>query len=129
MSRVIHYTWENNMDSSEDLAGIRRCFEELKHHSVDPHNYKGLLFDVVFEIITADTYIAGIASKILDGEVIEAEERFLLGRSLLADKHRWQRPTGEVFDLQDHAEIGEYAIKVESLREKCHQALAPPTSS
>jgi hypothetical protein len=63
MSMVIHHTWENDMVSSEDLAGIRRCFEELKRQSVDPHNWKGLLFDVVFEIITADTYIAGIASK------------------------------------------------------------------
>ena len=115
------------MVSSKDVAEIRQCFEELKHHSVDPHSYSGFLFDVVFEIITADTYIAGIASKILDGDFIEVWERLLLGKSLLIDKHWWQRPTGEVFDLKGHAYINEYAIKVERLREKCYQALDSPT--
>jgi hypothetical protein len=110
------------------VGEIRQCFEELKRHSVDPHNYSGLLFDVVFEIVTADTYIAGIASRIVDGEVIEVGERFFLGKSLLIDKYWWQRPTGAVFDLRGHAGISEYAIKVERLREKCHQALAPPAS-
>ena|SRR5215470_4958760 len=117
------------MVSSKDVDEIRQCFDELKHHSVDPHNYSGLLFDVVFEIITADTYIAGVASKILDGEFIEVEERLLLGKSLLIDEHWWQRRTGEVFDMQDHADISEYAMKVERLREKCYQALAPPITT
>jgi hypothetical protein len=117
-----------NVDPRVRKVGeIRQCFEELKHHSVDPHNYSDLLFDVVFEIITPDTYIAGIASRIVDGEVIEVGERFFLGKSLFKDKY-WWRPTGEVFDLRSHADISEYAIKVERLREKCHQALDPPVS-
>ncbi len=116
------------MVSPEDVAEIRQCFERLEHHSVDPHNYSGLLFDVVFEIITVDTYIAGIASKILDGEFIETEERLFLGKSLLIDEHWWQRPTGEVFDMQDHADISEFAVKVERLREKCYRALAATTT-
>ena len=118
-----------NVDPGVRKVGeIRQCFEELKHHSVDPHNYSGLLFDVVCEIITADTYIAGIASRIVDGEVIEVGERFFLSESLLIDKYLWRRPTGAVFDLRDHAGIREFAIKIERLREKCHQALAPPVS-
>jgi hypothetical protein len=114
------------MVSPKDVAEIKQCFEELRHHSVDPYNYSGLLFDVVFEIITADTYIAGIANKILDKEFIEVEERFFLGKPLLVDKRWWQRPMGEAFDMQDHADISEYAIKVERLREKCYRALVPP---
>ena len=118
-----------NVDPRVRKVGeIRQCFEELKRHSVDPHNYSGLLSDVVFEIITADTYIAGIASRIMDGEVIEVGERPFLGKPLLIDKYLWQRFTGAVFDLRGHADISEYAIKVERLREKCHQALAPPVS-
>src|SRR5262249_10006476 len=118
-----------NVDPRVRKVGeIRQCFEELKHHSVDPHNYSGLLFDVVCEIITADTYIPGIASRIVDGEVIEVGERFFLGESLLIDKYLWRRPTGAVFDLRGHAGIREYAIKIERLREKCHQALALPVS-
>ena len=60
------------------VGEIRQCFEMLKDHSVDPHNYSGLLFDVLFEIITADTCIAGISSRTVDGEVIEVGDRFLL---------------------------------------------------
>jgi hypothetical protein len=112
------------MVSSKVIAEVKHRYENLKERSIDPHGYSGVLFDIAFEIITADTYIAGIASKILDRESIEPEERALLSKPLLKDGHWWQRPTGEEFDIQECVEMIRVASSIEELREKCNQALS-----
>lgn len=46
------------------MTEIRELYQALAKQSLDIHEYSGRLRDVVFEIFTADSYVAGIASKL-----------------------------------------------------------------
>ena len=59
------------------MTEMRNLFEVLAEQSLDIHEYAGRLFDVVFEILTADSFVAGIAGKLLDGDAVSTEERVL----------------------------------------------------
>lgn len=83
----------------------------------------GPLFQVVFEVITADTFIAGIASKILDGDPIEPRERVVVSSPVLIEERWWQCDNGQMFDVQEHTEIRKIAMNIERLRKKCNEVL------
>lgn len=112
------------MVSSKVIAEVKQCYEVLTQQSLDPHNYTYPLFQVVFEIITADTFVAGIASKILDGESVEPEERVIASSPLLLEEHWWQCDDGQLFDIQEHTEVCQVALSIERLRKKCNEVLS-----
>ena len=111
------------MVPSKVIAEIKQSYEALARQSIDPHNYTGYLFQVVFEIITADTFIAGIASKILDGEPIEPEDRAVVSSPVLIEERWWQCDDGQMYDVQGHAEVRQVAMNIEKLRKKCYDIL------
>ncbi len=104
-------------------AEIKRCYEALTDKRIDIHKYSGPLFDVVFEIITADTFVAGVASKLLDRDPVTREERNIISAQMLLEGRLWRLDNGQLFDLQAHAEIKEIAMTIETLRAKCNEAL------
>lgn len=112
------------MVSTEMMAAVKLAFDALEDQQLDIHRYSPPLSDVIFEIFSADSFIAGIAGKILDRDSISPEERTILDRPLLTDRRWWLRDNGELFDLQPHQEISNAANAVEDLRAKCKAALA-----
>lgn len=112
------------MVSSKIMIQIRDRFEVLAAHSLDVHEYSGRLFDVVFEIVTADTFVAGLASKLLDGGAVSSEERRFIDSPLLIEGHWWRCEDGQLFDIQPYPEVKVAAVAVEELRHKCNEALS-----
>lgn len=111
------------MVSAKMIAAVKLAFDALEGHQLDIHEFSPPLSDVVFEIFSADSFIAGIAGKILDRDDISPEERTILDRPLLTDRRWWRRDDGELFDLQAHPEVSAAANAVEDLRAKCKAAL------
>jgi hypothetical protein len=108
----------------EVKAEIERCYEAILHQSLNPSEYLGRAHDIVFEMITFETFIAGTASKILEGLRIDSvERRRVLERPLLLEGRWWQRESGQLFDTEQYPQIREYAIRIERLRSKCNDAL------
>lgn len=54
------------MVSSQDA--LRLSYEKLRRTSVSVLAYTGAVHDVVFEMVTADTFIAGVADRIVSGQ-------------------------------------------------------------
>lgn len=104
-------------------AEIKRCYEALANTGIDIHKYSGPLFDVVFEIISADTFVAGVASKLLDRDPVTREERAIISAQMLLEGRLWRLDNGKLFDLQSYAEIQAAATVIETLRAKCCEAL------
>lgn len=113
------------MVSPKLTAQIKEGFEALQRQKLEIHDYGPPLFDVVFEIYTADTFVAGIASKLIDRDPVAQEERVVVESPLMIESRWWRRDNGELFDLQPHAEILEAALAIEDLRVKCKTALGP----
>jgi hypothetical protein len=102
---------------------------ESEERAIDLHQYSGPLFDVVFEIITADTFVAGVASKIVDREAVTPEESAVVTSPLLLESRMWRCDDGEIFDIQPYPEIHRVATSIESLRAKCQEALSLANNS
>jgi hypothetical protein len=111
------------MVSAQIIAEIRGSFEALGQQRLDIHQYSPPLFDVVFEIISADTFIAGIASKLLDRDAVGPEERAVVDHPLLVERRWWRLENGELFDIEPYVEIYKVAVAVEDLRMKCRAAV------
>lgn len=111
------------MVSPKIIDEIRGLYEALTEQSLDIHEYSDRMFDVVFDIITADTYVAGVATKIIDGDPIAPKERNFIGRPLLMEDRWWRCDDGELFDIQRYPRVKLVASTVESLRHKCNDAL------
>src|ERR1700730_11914324 len=111
------------MVSSKGTAEIRRCYEALKEKKLDIHRYSGFLFDVVFKITTADTFVAGVASKLVDRDTVAPEEKIVVSAPLLLEDRWWRCDDGQLFDLEPYAEIRKVARSIESLRAKCKDVL------
>lgn len=109
------------MVSAKVLEKVRRQYES-DDRVIDLDRYKGDLFDVVFEIVTADTFVAGVASKILDQEPPTEEEKSVVARPLFSEG-LWLRESGGSVDLRPHLEIYRVAHAIETLRTICNQAL------
>ena len=110
---------------SELTAEIKRHFEALQQQRLEIHDYAPPLFDVVFKIYTADTFVAGIASKLIDRDPVTPEEKVVVASPLMIERRWWRRDNGELFDLQPHAEVVEAALAIEDLRVKGKAALGP----
>lgn len=111
------------MVSSELMRELQERFDALARSVIEPGNYTGSLFDVAFEITTADTFVAGVASKIIDGDRMTKEDESIVQRPLLLEGRRWQCEDGSVFDLNKSPEIKRVALAVEQLRATCATAL------
>ncbi len=111
------------MVSPKFITEIRDLYDALAELSLDIHEYSGPLFDVVFDVVTADSFVAGIASKLLDRNTITAEERAFIATPRLIDGGWWRCDDGQLFDIRPYASVMVVADAVERLRRKCDKAL------
>ena len=111
------------MVPAEVIEELRQLYESSADRAIDLHRYSGPLFDVVFEIITADTFVAGVASKLLDRQAVTPEEADVVNSPLLLDSRMWLRDDRRLFDIKPYPEIHRVAMYLERLRAKCHEAL------
>lgn len=111
------------MVSSKLIREIGKRYEALMQKSIELGKYNGALFDVAFEITTAETFVAGVASKIVDHNQLTADDKLIVGRPFMLESRWWKRASGSLFDLNEHPEISRAAIAIEELRAACERAL------
>ena len=92
---LVDIFWKDNMVSPELLKEVEERFDVLSQSSIEPGNYTGSLFDVAFEITTADTFVAGVASKIIDRDRLTKQDKAIVQRPLLLEGRWWQCDDGQ----------------------------------
>ena len=105
------------------MREMKELFDAVVHSSIELGNYTGPLFDVAFEITTAETFVGGVASKIIDRDRITKRDRLVVQHPLLLEGRWWQCDDGNVFDLRVNPEINSRAMTIEKLRATCAKAL------
>ncbi len=106
------------MVSPEMSAMLRESYSKLQTYSLDVNAYDDWQQDVVFDMTTIDTYLAGLASRLLSGQAITREEKTMLLYPFLVDEvwnGHWVRQT----DLSGIPEILRYAQVIEQTRASC----------
>jgi hypothetical protein len=110
------------MVSAKVLKDLSYLFNS-SDRAIDMTRYDDELSDVVFDINTADSFVAGVASKILDREDLLPEEQAFIRKALFLRDGIWEDSDGKTYDLRAHGEIYSVALAVERLRKKCCEAL------
>lgn len=122
--RAFYTAREDNMVSSKALENLRKYFTDLANQKVaDINEYTGTLRDVLFDLITADTYVAGIATKILDGDPVESYEVSFVSVPFLKNEHFWQLRDGREVDIEQNPDILAHAKIIEKVRKVCYDIL------
>ena len=57
------------------MTELRKSYDAVRRSTIDPHDYEGPLFDLVFDLITTETFLAGSASKVIDGDLAIPQRR------------------------------------------------------
>lgn len=110
------------MVPSKIVSELNFFYETVKSQTITPHDYSGDDADIVFEIITAETFVAGIACTLLNLKSIKLNEKLILGNELMKNGE-WLLENGGKFSLWHLTEVMEYAKNVEALRIACLKIL------
>jgi hypothetical protein len=101
---------------------LKLNYKKLRDTSVSIIDYQdSAVHDVVFEMVTADTYIAGVADRLLHGPKIREEHRRIISQDQLHG-NAWILQDGTRFDLTPYPELLEYARIIENVRQACLRA-------
>jgi hypothetical protein len=107
------------MVSAKVKRDLEIAFKDLANTSVDLDLYSGKLLSVAFDVFTSDTFIAGIADKILSGDTVDNNDRIILAKPLILDEICWVTNNGQTVDIKDDKLLFELAQKIENLRKIC----------
>ena len=102
---------------------LKMAFDKLRNTKISVLNYQGELKNVVFDMATAESFIAGIADQVLGGQPIAAEHRSGLAQEVF-NGTAWLSTDGERFDLTASPELLEYAQAIDDARKACVNAQA-----
>lgn len=107
------------MVSSKVKRNLEIAFEDLANTPINLDSYSGKLLSVAFDVVTSDTFIAGIADKILSGDVVDSNDRIILAKPLIVDRVYWVDNTGQITDIKNDEMLFELARKIENVRKIC----------
>ena len=98
---------------------LRATFNEfLTLTPPDIHDYEGDVSDAVFDIMTIDSHVAGLATKLIGGGELTSFERDSLSKSILVNGSEFVSVTSprEPISLTHFQSVLEYARGLEELR-------------
>jgi hypothetical protein len=101
---------------------LRQLFDQSSKTSVSVRKYQGQTADAAFEICTADTFVAGIASRVLEGQKPESAFLAILANPLM-NGTCWVMPDKQLVDLSATPELLQAARLVEDLRMECRKVV------
>ena len=104
------------------MTRLNDLLEQLRLTPIRVGQYQDLLGDVAFELATADTFIAGIATELLERRRPSHAAMPILQRPLL-ERAAWVMSTGQNVDLSDQLELLRAAELLEQLRRECLAAV------
>jgi hypothetical protein len=101
------------------MSHLERLFFALKTKThTRMSDYDGAMADVVFEILTADSLLAGIADTILTGHIPNRAIVPYLAHGTLSGSV-WCMPDGELVDLANQPELLAHARLLDQMRLAC----------
>ena len=98
---------------------LRESFEQLQTSAVDLNRYEGSQLDWAFDIVTLDSYVAGLATRLLAGETVPFEDRPILFCEPYLVDNLWNGHWARNVDLTGIPEMLKCAQAIERTRAAC----------
>lgn len=100
------------------MSHLERLFFRLRTTTTRMSDYDGAMAGVVFEILTADSFLAGIADTILTGHVPNRAIVPYLSQGTLSGSV-WRMPDGALVDLANQPDLLAHAQLLDQVRLAC----------
>jgi hypothetical protein len=100
------------------VNALRASFDQLSKASIKARDYGGDLSDVVFDMLSAESFVAGVADRLLSGQQMLFEHRSVITDDLLRG-NAWISQSRAPFDLTPYPEVLEYARTIDETRKAC----------
>jgi hypothetical protein len=114
------------MVSSKVEAQLREAFDALCKCTIEVHDYAGDAFAAVFDIYTQESFVAGIAEKLLNHAVIGEQDRRIVATNHLHG-HCWLMvESGKRVSLAHLPEVLEYAQRINDVQRLCLRLMGRP---
>src|SRR4051794_27142189 len=99
---------------------LRELFDQMSSCRVRMQDYTGPISDVVFDMLTADAFLAGIATTLIDRAPLQSAHRLTLDAPLL-EGSMWVLADGRKIDLMAHPALLQYARVLDDMRVECQK--------
>ena len=99
---------------------IQKLYNVLKKTPIDLFSYDGEMKDIAFDITLTDSYVAGIADRIVNNEPpLKNAELKSLHYPFVVDGQYWWFKKSRKVDLEPFPDLLKLATLLETLRIKC----------
>ena len=98
------------------MRDLQTQYATLRGRSVRSQRDFGILSDVLFELTTLDTFIAGCADTLIGGGRVDKRILKTLRTPLPLDHESWTLQSGKRVDLSERPEVTSYARLLERIR-------------
>jgi hypothetical protein len=105
-------------DRDDLISEVKEGYCHLSNTSIDPDRYENGVADVVCDILTVDSFVAGIAASIIEAAHVDHSDAVHLAREFL-NENVWTTLAGSSFDLSEFPEILQHARLVVRLQNSC----------
>lgn len=103
---------------SPKVLKIKETFDILKSKPLEIYSYSGDDFDLVFDITSADTFIAGIVGKIIDGRAVNKQDKEILEKTF-SEESCWITTEGEKKSIEHLPEVLVYVQLIKKIQQLC----------
>jgi hypothetical protein len=100
------------------MSHLERLFDKLRTTTTQLKDYDGAMAGVALEILTADSFLTGIADTILTAHVPNRAIVPYLSQGTLSGSH-WQMHNGAVVDLANQPDLLAHARLLDQVRLAC----------
>jgi hypothetical protein len=101
---------------------LKFAFDDLARSEIDSNLYRDEWGATAFDVSTSETFIIGIADKLMSNDALTSSDLTILRRQLLVDTI-WTANDGTTIDLREQNILIQAARKIEKLREVCLEVL------
>ena len=112
------------MVSTEIRKKLERCCGEMQKQKINVHEFEGPLEELAYELVSAESFLYGIAERLCTGKKRTVNERELKAlKKVMCQEARWFGSNGIAYDVANDRLL-KYAIDIEALRILCLEAIA-----
>jgi hypothetical protein len=102
-----------------EMMKLHELVNHLQGLAPDIHSYPASVGDALFDLFTVDTFVAGIADRLLSGMSVQVASHTVLRTPIPVTNSYWVSDDGREIDLREYPEILAFVQVLEELRQEC----------
>lgn len=105
------------MVPSKDLINeLKKSYSDFEKNYLDINNYSSPIYDVIFDLITTESAVMGIANTLIEGDTPSIAHIAILQQPIPIVGNNWTTNDGKLINLTEYPEVVVYAHGLDLVR-------------